>query len=195
MKITNKICDIVNDLNNNKVVCFKTDTIWGLSANPYSEQAMNTLYKIKQRDKTKPFIFLIKQDENINNFVGEISKKEKQVLNKVWPGPVSVIFKLNTKSQLLNYYDNIKTIALRMPKNKTCQSLLKLLNYPLPSTSVNKEGEEPINNFEDIKKFLQNEDITILKSSTKSTKKSASTLITINGEDIVIIRGNKLKKI
>ena len=63
MIISSNTNEIANALNNNQVVCFKTDTIWGLSANPTNKEAVKNLYTFKQRNVDKPFIFLIKKSE------------------------------------------------------------------------------------------------------------------------------------
>ena len=196
MKITNNIEELISDLNNGKVICFKSDTIWGLSANPYNRIAVNHLYKIKQRVLNKPFIFLIKKGENIENFITPPHLEERKIINKLWPGPISIIFNYNNQSDLLQFYTEQKTIALRMPKNKLCQNILNKLDYPLPSTSVNIEGKEPINNFRDIIKFLKDEDVTILKNINKTNNFISSTLIKIENNKINVIRkGNLSKKI
>lgn len=193
MKVTNNITDIVNDLNNGKIVCFKTDTIWGLSANPFDKHAIEELYRIKKRDMSKPFIFLIKQNEVLENYIN-VLKEEKIITKKVWPGPVSIIFNYNNNSNLLSFYSENKTIALRMPKNNTCQKILQLITYPLPSTSVNIEGATPLDTFEEVKNFLKNEDVTILKSVSKPKNKS-SLLIKLDNGKITVLRNNTTKKI
>ena len=194
MKITNRIDEIVKDLNNGKVVCFKTDTIWGLSANPYDKNALEKLYKLKHRDFSKPFIFLIKDEENIESFVNKLPDMQEDLTKKVWPGPISVVFDFNKNNDILNFYSNKETIALRKPKNKICQKILSKLNYPLPSTSVNIEGNAPLNYFEEIKEFLKDEDVTILNQKNYNKKEIASTLIKLENNTIKVLRKGKLPK-
>ena len=188
MKITSDINSFINDLNNGKVVCFKTDTIWGLSANPNNFEALKNLYEIKKRSLDKPLIFLIKQNEKIEKITQPLSNFEKDVIKKYWPGPVSIIFNINKKSSYLDFYENKKTIALRQPKNEICQTILNKIDYPLPSTSVNIEGEKPINNFVQIKKFLKNKDVTILKIKNYNRGLKSSALIKIENNKVVFLR-------
>lgn len=196
MKVTKNIEEFINDLNNGKVVCFKTDTIWGLSANPYDKRAIEELYKIKNRDINKPFIFLIKKDDDIEKYTTKLTIEEKNIIKKIWPGPVSIIFNYNKNSKLLQFYNTQKTIAIRNPKNILCEKILSNIAYPLPSTSVNIEGMEPFNNFKEIKNFLKDKDVTVFYSKTKNKEAISSTLIKFENKQIVIIRkGNMNKKI
>ena len=92
------------------------------------------------------------------------------------------------------FYKEQTTIALRRPNNKICQNILSRLSYPLPSTSVNVEGKNPLNNLKEIKSFLKNEDITIYKKHYTNKKGLSSTLIRIKDEKIEIMRKGSLNK-
>ena len=188
MKITNNVDEFVKDLINGKVVCFKTDTIWGLSANPFAFEALKKIYEIKKRSLDKPFIFLIKNNEDLSKITKPLSNLENKILKKYWPGPISIIFEYNKNCSLLNFYQNKQTVALRKPKDENCQTILEKINFPLPSTSINVEGNRPINNFIEIKKFLKNEDVTILKLNGKRGKSRSSSLIKVENNKIVFLR-------
>ncbi len=188
MKITESIEELITDLKDGKIICFKTDTIWGLSVSPYNQSAIESLYKLKKRDLAKPFIFLIKDNENIKKYVCNFNKKKKDIIKNLWPGPVSIVFDFNKKSNLLSFYENKETIALRMPKNDLCQKILKKIDFPLPSTSVNFEKEEPLDSFEEVTRFLQGKNVTVFKS-LKENKSLASKIIKFNENDnIYVIR-------
>lgn len=188
MKITNSIKELITDLNDGKIVCFKTDTIWGLSANPFNKKSIENLYLLKQRDLNKPFIFLIKENENLQNIIRNFDSYKQEITKEKWPGPVSIIFDFNKSCKLLDFYQQKDTIALRMPKDKVCQNILKNIDYPLPSTSVNLEGQNPINTFEDIVMFLKDKNVTILKSPDNSEQKASEIIKFDKNNNIIVVR-------
>lgn len=185
--------EIANALNKNQVVCFKTDTIWGLSANPTNKEAVKNLYIFKQRNVDKPFIFLIKKDEDLSKIVKSISPTEQKLINTFWPGPLTIIFKAKNNLDILSHYTQKQTIALRMPNDSLCQELLAKINYPLPSTSVNIEGQPFLNSFEEITKTFKDNDFVIYKLENNNTKVS-STIVCCEGEKVNVLREGSITK-
>ena len=193
MIISSNTNEIANALNKNQVVCFKTDTIWGLSANPTNKEAVKNLYTFKQRNVDKPFIFLIKKDEDLSKIVKSISPTEQKLINTFWPGPLTIIFKAKNNLDILSHYTQKQTIALRMPNDSLCQEILTKINYPLPSTSVNIEGQPFLNSFEEITKTFKDNDFVIYKLENNNTKVS-STIVCCEGEKVNVLREGSITK-
>ena len=191
----NTIEELVEELNKENVVCFKTDTIWGLSANPKSSRAIKNLYTIKQRNLDKPFIFLISKKQNLNELVDNISQTEQKLINAFWPGPLTIIFKAKENLDILQNYTQKQTIALRMPKDDLCQEILQKIDYPLPSTSVNLEGQPALNNEQEINKNFANKNIYLLKNNTKNNSKEvSSTIVVCEDNNVKILREGSISK-
>ena len=191
----NTIEELVEELNKKNVVCFKTDTIWGLSANPKSSRAIKNLYTIKQRNLDKPFIFLISKKQNLNELVDNISQTEQKLINAFWPGPLTIIFKAQENLDILQNYTQKQTIALRMPKDELCQELLQKIDYPLPSTSVNLEGQPALNNEQEINKNFANKNIYLLKNNIKNNSKEvSSTIVVCEDNNVKILREGSISK-
>ena len=81
-----------------------------------------------------------------------------------------------------------------MPKNKLCQKILSMLPFPLPSTSVNAEGKQPLNTLKEIKHFLKDEDVTLLNLNNYKTDNNSSTLIKLENNTVLVLRKGKLTK-
>jgi len=123
------------------------------------------------------------------NYVELENKLHLDFLNNIWPAPVSVILKLNSKtSRKLNG----KTAAFRIPANRFCQELLNQINEPLISTSVNKNNKKPFTNHLRIKKEFESEVKAIFYTKKKLTS-PASTLIKLTGKNPVLLREGKIK--
>ena len=194
MIINNNIDDLINQVDSGNIICFKTDTIWGFSAKPTDKKSVENLYKIKNRNPDKPFIFLIKKEQDLNELVEDLNETEKKLISTFWPGPLTIIFNAKKDLEILKPYQENKTIALRMPEDETCQNILSKLDYPLPSTSVNYEGQEPLNSFDEIVKEFKNKNFAILKTTSKNNKKTSSTIVKVEGDKILFLREGDIKK-
>ena len=196
MIINDNLNDFILNIKNGNVACFKTDTIWGLSALANDGKAIKKLYTFKQRNVNKPFIFLIKKDEDLSRFVEYISPTQQKLINAFWPGPLTIIFKAKKDVDFLKFYKENATIALRMPNNELCQQILSQLNYPLPSTSVNIEGQYELNNFEEISSTFAeyNFCIYIDNSFDYPENRQSSTIVMCRGENVEILREGSITK-
>lgn len=131
-----------------------TDTIYGISCLASLEKNVENIYKIKQRDFDKPFILLINSIEDLQLFGIKISTEEREIIQKYWPGPVSIILDVNDKKfQYLHRGTN--TLAFRCPIKPDLQTLLKYTG-PIVSTSANISNSAPIANALEAEKIFGN---------------------------------------
>jgi len=59
MLFDDKLSDIIQTLESDGVLLHATDTVWGLACSALSERAIDKIYKIKQRDRSKPILMLV----------------------------------------------------------------------------------------------------------------------------------------
>lgn len=194
MIISKSTNNIVDNLKEGKIVCFKTDTIWGISANPLNGKSINSLYTLKQRNVDKPFIFLISKNQDITKLVDNISPLEQKLIDAFWPGPLTIIFKAKSNLQLLDFYSNKDTIALRMPNDNLTQEILSKLDFPIPSTSVNLQNQPALNSFEEIYKNFQDKEIYILNKNNSQNNNISSTIVAVENNKIIILREGEIEK-
>ncbi len=122
-----------------KIFILPTDTIYGFSALFDDKKAIDKIYKLKQRERNKPFIHLISRIEDLELFEVELKEHHLKVLRKIWPGPVSLIFK-NKKGD---------RISSRIPDKIELLSLIQKQG-PIVSTSLNLSGEENLKNLKNL---------------------------------------------
>jgi len=116
-----------------KVVICPTDTVYGLVANATDKKAVEKVFRIKKREKTK-FLPIFIKDLKMAKQLAKINKKQEEFLKKAWPGRVTVVLK---RKRAKLYGINKDTIALRIPKHRLINKLLKSLDFPLSGTSAN----------------------------------------------------------
>jgi L-threonylcarbamoyladenylate synthase len=124
-------------LNKNDCVAIPTETVYGLAANAYSSKAVKKIYALKKRPSNNPSIVHYSSLNQLKKDC-ELNKNFFILYKKFCPGPITFILKLKKESRISKIVTNNKTtVAVRFPKNKLTQKLLKILNYPLAAPSAN----------------------------------------------------------
>lgn len=127
-------------IQNGGTVIFPTETVYGLGANAFNERACDKIYKAKGRPGDNPLIVHINSIEELNDLVEEIPENAKILADKFWPGPLTMIF---YKRDVISYKitAGLETVAVRMPKNKIAQELIRLSKCPIAAPSANTSGK------------------------------------------------------
>ena len=127
----------ISFLNKDDCVAIPTETVYGLAANAYSSKAVRKIYTLKRRPINNPSIIHYSSLNQLEKDC-ELNKNFFKLYKKFCPGPITFILKLKKESRISKIATNNKTtVAIRFPKNKITQKLLKILNYPLAAPSAN----------------------------------------------------------
>ncbi len=171
------------------VFIYPTDTIYGFGANPFNEDAVKSITEIKQRDEGKKYILLIDSIENLLKYVEIQSEKHLDFLLAIWPNPVSVVLRLNSKTSAIF---GMETAAFRIPNHRFCQKLAGELKMPIISTSVNRSSYPPITEPSLIEDEFSSE-VGAIFFTQKKAFIQASTLIDLSNCEPKLLREGKLK--
>lgn len=153
--------EVIEVLKNDGIIIFPTDTVYGIGGNCFSEKAIRKIFKDKSRPEQKPINVLTNNIEKIKKVAKNISKKEKEIINKYMPGAVTII--LDKKEEVPNILTaGLDTIGVRIPNNKIALEILRKFENPLATTSVNISGDLPGLEIQDfIEEFKDKVDIII----------------------------------
>jgi L-threonylcarbamoyladenylate synthase len=122
------------------LVAFPTETVYGLGTNALNSNAIQTLFKTKNRPNNNPPIIHIANTNQIYTLTKEIPKNAETLMKKFWPGPLTLIFKrANTIPK--ETVANLDTVAIRIPKHKIALSLIKQSDTPIAAPSANISGK------------------------------------------------------
>lgn len=149
LKKNSKILEEAADvLRSGGVILYPTETIYGLGANALDDEAVSKIFKIKKRDINKPLSVLVR-DMQMAKKIACIDSKAELILNKIWPGPVTIVLR---KKDILPYSVTAdgETVAVRISSNPFVQSLMLRLDFPITSTSANLSGEKNMLSSEEI---------------------------------------------
>ncbi|MGG7059919.1 L-threonylcarbamoyladenylate synthase [Clostridium nigeriense] len=123
---------------NGGVVAFPTETVYGLGANALKEDAVDKIFKAKGRPQDNPLIVHV-ASKDIDYLVKEVPEVAKELINKFWPGPLTII--LNKKDIIPNRTSaNLESVGIRMPSDEIALKLIELSGCPVAAPSANISG-------------------------------------------------------
>ena len=122
------------------LVAFPTETVYGLGADALNEDAVLKVFTAKNRPLDNPPIVHIASIPEVHPLVFELSKKATLVMEKFWPGPLTLIFK-RSNSVPKTTVAGLDTIAIRMPKHRVAHELIKESHTPIAAPSANLSGK------------------------------------------------------
>ncbi len=156
----------INTLKNGGTIIYPTDTLYGLGANVFNQDAVKKVFKIKKRSFNKPISICVSNIDDIKKiaYTSEIIEKK---INQLFPGPFTVILKKknNIPSILTSGGENI---GIRIPDNDICRCISK--DFPITTTSANISGEKIPNSAEGILEQLDDEIDLILDAGVYKNK-------------------------
>jgi len=156
----------INYLKKKELVGVPTETVYGLAGNAYSTKAVKKIYLLKKRPYKNPLIIHYFNLEQLKKDV-ELNDNFYKLYKKFCPGPITFILKKKKNSFLSNLATaNLKTVAVRIPKNQTIKKILKSLNFPLAIPSANKSTKISPVSAEDVAQEFNNSIKFILNGGT-----------------------------
>jgi L-threonylcarbamoyladenylate synthase len=124
------------------VIAVPTETFYALAVNPFQAEALVRLFALKDRDLGKPVLVLVDGPERLNQVTREVPDLARRLMEKFWPGPLSIIFpSLPHLPRLLT--GGTGTIAVRQPRQALTCRLIAALGFPITGTSANRAGRRP----------------------------------------------------
>ena len=161
----------VKTLNEENLIIYPTDTLYGLGADATNTSAIKKINEIKNRNT--PLSIMISDIKNIEKYAEYDSNTMKQI-EKILPGPFTILLKAKKSNLSYLVQNDSEKIGIRIPNHKFCLQLLKKYKKPIITTSVNTHGTKSLNNIEEIEQFFLN--INIYKGKVNK-KSKGSTII------------------
>lgn len=157
-----KIIIAMNFLKKGGTVIYPTDTVYGLGANIFNEEAVKKVYLIKKRSFKKPMSVCISEIDDINE-IAYIDKYTEEIIRKILPGPFTVILRKKKHVPFMLASDGEK-IGIRIPDNRVCMELSR--EFPITTTSANLSGREIPKSVEEVVEQLGDAVDIILDAGT-----------------------------
>jgi len=176
------------------VAVLPTDTAYALCADATNKKAVEKVFDIKGREKTKAIYVFVSGLGMASNY-GAFSNKAKEMVAKYWPGQLTIIVKKKNGS-LDAITPNTKTIGLRMPKSELIKEITQKLGKPITGTSANIAGETPAYNIDEFLKQTEKQKSllpNLILNAGPLPKRPVSTIIDLSRRKIKILRQGVVK--
>lgn len=147
--ITQKL-DAINDyanavnvaseiLKSGGIVAVPTETVYGLAASAYSDDAIKSVFTAKGRPQDNPLIVHIASIDMLNDIARDIPDVAYECAKAFWPGPFTMVLPKGDK--IANSVSaGLNTVAVRFPSDKTICDIIIKSGLPLAAPSANTSG-------------------------------------------------------
>ncbi|WP_411388019.1 L-threonylcarbamoyladenylate synthase [Rossellomorea vietnamensis] len=136
-----QIVDAAKVLQQDEVVAFPTETVYGLGANATSDTAVEKIFKAKGRPSDNPLIVHISNKEQLKGLVEEIPMDASKLIDAYWPGPLTIIFKNKENVFSGRVTAGLDTVGIRMPDHPVALSIIEASGLPIAAPSANRSGK------------------------------------------------------
>jgi len=176
----------VHLLEQGELVAIPTETVYGLAGNALNKQAVTKIFTVKDRPQFDPLIVHVADLKSAKEFVTEIPSVAHTLVDKFWPGPVTLVLK---KKKIIPdlVTAGLETVGIRCPDHPLTLQLLKKLSFPLAAPSANPFGYVSPTKAEHVEEQLGSKIQYILDGGTCSVG-IESTIVGFENNEPVVYR-------
>lgn len=163
------------------VIAFRTDTFYGLGADPFNAGAVQRVKDLKGREGTKPILVLISDVKQLGRLIENRSAAFDELAKQFWPGALTIIGKA-TNELASELTAGTKSVGVRLPDDERVRLLVQACGGALTATSANPSGEPAARSAaEALKYFGETVDLIVDGGATKTEQPSTVVDTTSDG--------------
>jgi len=182
----------VEALQEGKIVLHPTETCYGLAVDPMNEEGLKALYKMKKMEEDKPLSILVSSVDMADKF-GLFSDYAKSIIEKFWPGPVSIMVMKRQGIMASHFNPGHKYVSIRYSSDPFTTKMVKMLGKPVITTSANLAGKPSCYGVPDLRKQFgvrRYGGVGFVVDAGKIPENPPSTIVRIVGDSTVFVRGD-----
>lgn len=173
------------------VIAFRTDTFYGLGADPFNEAAIKRVRDLKGREDNKPILLLISDEQQISRFISKQSSVFTEVVKRFWPGPLTIVGP--AQDELPDELTaGSKTIGLRLPGDENARAIVRVCGGALTATSANLSGQSEARSASEVARYFAT-GIDLIIDGGEVSVTSPSTVLDLSGAEPRILREGAVK--
>jgi L-threonylcarbamoyladenylate synthase len=135
------------------IIAFRTDTFYGLGADPFNPSALQRIKQLKGREVNKPILLVISDSDQIERFISERSRAFDLLAARFWPGALTLIGKAAPQVPH-EVTAGTGTIGVRLPDDDKVRALVRACGGALTATSANPSGADPARTAEEVESYF-----------------------------------------
>ncbi len=135
------------------VIAYPTEAVWGLGCDPFQQQAVEQILRLKGRAQKKGLILVAADIQQFSPFLAEITHSQQKQLMATWPGPNTWLVPVNDACPkwISGHFDSV---ALRVSAHPVVAGLCRAFGAPIVSTSANPQGLSPALNAMEAQRYF-----------------------------------------
>ena len=183
---TEALAQIANSIRRGGVIAFRTDTFYGLGADPFNREAVQKIKQLKGREETKPILIVISGPDQIDRLITERTRSFNALAERFWPGPLTLIGK--AAAQLPDEITaGTGTVGVRLPNDDKVRALVRECGGALTATSANPSHQEPAKTAQEVHRYL-GDAIELIVDGGPARSDLPSTVVDVSGPEPQLIR-------
>jgi L-threonylcarbamoyladenylate synthase len=159
------------------VIAFRTDTFYGLGADPFNAAAVARIRELKGREDNKPILLLLSDASIADRFIADVSEAFEEVARKFWPGPLTIVG-VAVPELSSEITAGTGTVGVRVPADSDVRDLVRACGGALTATSANPSGHEPARSAQEVRDYFP-EGIDLVIDSGEVTATEPSTVLDV----------------
>jgi L-threonylcarbamoyladenylate synthase len=169
-----------------KLIAFRTDTFYGLGADPFNRSALQQLLALKGREDGKPILLVISDESEVARFSSRRAKLFDALSARHWPGALTLVVRAraDVPEELTA---GTGTIGLRLPADEAVRTLVRACGGVLTATSANLAGAPPARTAEEVARAFPAGLALIVDGGATHTE-AASTVLDVSQDEARLIR-------
>jgi L-threonylcarbamoyladenylate synthase len=174
------------------IIVFPTRCLYGLGADAFNAEAVDRVFKIKQRPSQKPILVLIDRRMQLEGLVSHVSKAASRIMDHFWPGGVTLVFKAG---DTVPHHLTAGTgkIGIRLPGHPVAAALVGSLGRPLTGTSANLSAKPGCRCIGDLEPQLAQQLDAVLDAGPLKGG-NGSTVVDVTGDIPRILREGEISE-
>lgn len=183
---SSEIYNSLKVLENQQILLYPTDTVWGIGCDATNEKTVAEIFKIKQRSESKSLIILVDGITMLKKYIPKISQNILTLLTNT-TNPTTIIYS-NPVGLAKNVVAKDNTVAIRIVQSEFCNQLISSFGKPIVSTSANISGNPTPKSFKEIGQPILDSVDYIVNLQREEVNEKSSTILKVaeNGELIVL---------
>jgi len=168
------------------VIAFRTDTFYGLGADPFKASAVQKIRELKGREDDKPILIVISETKEIDRLVPFRAKAFDDLAKRFWPGALTIIGQ--AAAELPNQLTvGTKTVGVRLPDDDRVRALIAACGGALTATSANVSGQPAARTAAEVESYF-GQQVDLIVDGGATTSESPSTVVDATTSELKLVR-------
>ena len=168
------------------IVALPTDTLYGLAADPFNEDAVSRLFTVKGRGAQQALPLMAADEAQVTAHLGSMSSTASVLARRFWPGPLTLLVSA-PRTLARGVTGGAGTVGVRVPGDEVARAICAACGRPITATSANISGQPATADPADVERALGDR-IDFLVDTGPTRGGAPSTIVDVSGGEPRLVR-------